>query len=442
MGHRRRAIRVLIAVLATAGAGLCGCGRADLGGPRADSEGSGVGAPALAEAPVGPPVTDEECRAFAATIEDAVLAGDVAAFNALIDWDATLETAMAGIEAPEASRRGFIQGVKSSMKQEQGIVSQIIATIKGGGSYKLLHIRARDKRKTALFRLAMPDGDGVNYHEFVLSRRRDGKVRAVDAYIFISGELMSQAMRRMYLPAAAEGSHGLFDRLLGTEKVFMKNLPRFQRMTAEVRAGRPAEALEIFRQLPPELQKNKNILMVRLQAAQAVGDEDYSRALEDLRAAHPDDACIDMISIDYYLLKKDYPRAFACLDRLDKAVGGDPYVNVMRAGIHTDEKQYGLAKQDARKAIEEDPTIQDAFWTLVTISLEERNFADTVTLLDQLEGRFHIPFGDITALPVFAEFVRSPEYRAWKDRPRPPAEAKGREPEAPRTGQDQPPPAP
>jgi hypothetical protein len=33
-------------------------------------------------------------------------------------------------------------------------------------------------------------------------------------------------------------------------------------------------------------------------AVQAVNDEESTRAIEEFRAAHPDDACIDRISID------------------------------------------------------------------------------------------------------------------------------------------------
>jgi hypothetical protein len=439
MRHRWLAMNVLVAAFTAPAAVLIGCGRADPGGTPARPAGSEGGVPAVSETPAVPPVTDEECRAFAAAIEDAVRMGDAAAFNALIDWDAALGAATAGIKAPEGSRKGFIQGVKRSMGQEQGLVPQIVATVKGGGSYKFLHVGAKDKRKTALFRLVMPDSDGVNYHDFVLARSPDGKVRAADAYIFLSGELISRTMRRMYIPAAAQDSHGLLDRLLGTEQVFMKNFPKFQKMTTEVRSGRPAEALKVFQEFPPELKKDKNILMVRLQAAQAVNDAEYSKAIEDLRAAHPDDACIDMISIDYYLLRKDYPQALACIDRLDKAVGGDPYVNVMRSGIHTDEKRYDLARRDAQEAIAEEPTLQDAYWNLMTISLQEHNFADTVAQLNQLEERFHIPFGDMTQLPVFAEFVKSPEYRAWMERPKPAGEKKAREPETSRTEPGRPP---
>ena len=126
----------------------------------------------------------------------------------------------------------------------------------------------------------------MNYHEFVLARRSDGKVRAVDIYIFLSGELISQTMRRMYIPVAAQVSSGLMKRLVGTEQAFMKNFPRFEQMTAEVRSGRPAEALKIFSS-SPELHQDKNVLLIRLQAAQEVNEAEYSRAIEDFRPPIP-----------------------------------------------------------------------------------------------------------------------------------------------------------
>ena len=135
----------------------------------------------------------------------------------------------------------------------------------------------------------------------------------------------------------------------------MKDLPRFEQMTTEVRNDHPAEALKIYQQFPPELKKDKDLLLIRLQAAHDVSDQEYSGAIEDFRATHPDDACVELLSIGYYLLKKDSPRAFACIDRFEKAVGGDPYLNVMRANIHTDAKEYDAARQDCAARLRKTP---------------------------------------------------------------------------------------
>ena len=65
--ERWRVLSVLIAVGAIPAAGLGGCGRADMGAVAADPAGV---------VSSGPPVTDEECRALVATIENAVQAGN------------------------------------------------------------------------------------------------------------------------------------------------------------------------------------------------------------------------------------------------------------------------------------------------------------------------------------------------------------------------------
>jgi tetratricopeptide (TPR) repeat protein len=407
----------LLAGVAAASAGPQGCTRADRG-EAPTVAGRAKGGAATAAAP-GTTVSEEECRAFAKAVEEAARSGDAAALGALIDWDAILGAATAGIPVPEPARDDFVRGVKSATQQEQGLVPQIVAAVRVGGSYlPLARRRPGGPPASALFRLVTPASEGVNYHEFVLARRDDGAVRAVDVYIVPTGEPVSGTLRRMFLGLAARGD-GTADaaaivKLPEADRAFLENLPRFQRMTADVRDGKPAEALATYGQLPPAVRKDKTALRLRLQAARDAGGEAFSRAIDEFRAAYPGDACVEMFAIDHYLLRRDYPRALACLDRLDRSIGGDPYIHVMRANIHTDQDRLDLARRDADRAIADDPDLQDAYWALLTVTLQEHRYNETATLLDQLAGRFHIPFGDMAQLPIFSEFVRSPEYVAWK----------------------------
>ena len=43
-------------------------------------------------------LSDEECRAYAIAVVDAVESGDRVAFNASIDWDALFDTVLVGME--------------------------------------------------------------------------------------------------------------------------------------------------------------------------------------------------------------------------------------------------------------------------------------------------------------------------------------------------------
>src|SRR4051794_38093049 len=98
-------LKAIPLVLAAALLAPAGCARK----PAAPAE-----AVAEVDAHVGAPLTDEECRAFAAALEDAVGSGDVGAVNGLIDWDVLLERATAGAGSP-AAKEEFCRGFRGTL---------------------------------------------------------------------------------------------------------------------------------------------------------------------------------------------------------------------------------------------------------------------------------------------------------------------------------------
>jgi tetratricopeptide (TPR) repeat protein len=389
MRHRWQAVAVVALIsLSATSLSLSGCGKsgARSAGKAVASAGDGTGSLPRA-ASVGPPPSNDECRDFAKALGAAVRSGDAAALDRMIDWDALIEIAIGGIDAPEGFRKGFVNGAKESRREGNGVAQNIVDSMKQGGSYTFLRVHTKEKRPSVLFRLVPPKSSGVNYHDYVLARRPDGQVRAVDLYVFMTGELISQTLRRSFVQAAAHSSRGLLERLTGSEQEFFKHYAQLEQMARSIKGGQYREALTIYQNLPAELKKDKNALILRFQAAQqAEDDREYSQSIEDFRKEHPDDACIDILSIDYHLLKKQYPQALACIDRLDRAVGGDPYLQTFRAGIHIEQDDLEVARKDLQNAIDEEPTMKDAYWSLVTVTLLQRKFDETLkTLLSRIE---------------------------------------------------------
>ncbi len=361
----------------------------------------------------GPPVSEEEARKFAESFEKAILSGDEAAANQLIDWDALIATSIAGIEAPEAAGKSFAETLKSVVTQHNPPLRKIIEIVRGGGTYQLLRVRARNKNRTALFRLVHPGEAGLNYHELTLARRPDGRVCAVDLYVYLSGERLSQTFRREFIKLGAHLQRGFLEKLVGADQEHVRSLPKIQRMIDDSNAGKNQEALNAFRELPLVVQKEKTVLLIRLFTAQAVSEDEYSAAIEDFRKQYPHDACIDLISIDGYALLKRYAEAIACVDRLDKAVGGDPHLNVLRAGAHFKAGDYAAAKADARRMIKEAPEDRAGYFALVSIALEEHKYDETLTALRAVKKKFHPQFHDLTKVPKYDGFVKSPQYKEW-----------------------------
>jgi hypothetical protein len=130
-------------------------------------------------------LSDEECRAYAVAVVNAVGSGNRAAFTAQIDWDALFDTVMVGMELTDKLRQEFKTGLKTGLDSEAGFTGQLVKNSQQGGKVDFLRTRPNHGRQVILFRMIRPvEAGGVGYFEFVPKRSADGKIRAVDVYVF------------------------------------------------------------------------------------------------------------------------------------------------------------------------------------------------------------------------------------------------------------------
>jgi hypothetical protein len=297
MSLRDRAV-ALFSTFVVLQLGLAGCSKSP-------SSSSGNGEAAV-KVHVGAPLTDQECSKFAMSLKEAIDARNVAEANNLVDWDALLETGMAGVETTDSCRKNFAKGFKNATGHG-GLFGHIVESVKGG-SYKMLRIHTVKDEKRVLFRLMDPAG-AFSYHDWILARRPNGQVRAVDVYIFASGERMTETARRGFLPVAAQASQGVISRLVGGESDYVKNWPKLKQMADCLKTQKYKDGLAVYQQLPSSMKKDKNTLIIRFNLAQNSGDEEeYSKAMQDIMTNYPNDPCADFIGIDAYLLRNEYTK--------------------------------------------------------------------------------------------------------------------------------------
>ncbi len=157
--------------------------------------------------------------------------------------------------------------------------------------------------------------------------------------------------------------------------------------------------------------------LIAIQAAQGTNDDAlYLAEMERFRKDHPDDAAGDLVSMDYYHLKKQPDEVLKLADRLDKALGGDPYLSVVRVGALIDAKRFKEARTAAEKAVKDEPKLTQAYWARISVATEEKNHADTLTWLKKLVEDTGT---DVTAAEVemneqFAAFIKTPQYQQFK----------------------------
>jgi tetratricopeptide (TPR) repeat protein len=138
--------------------------------------------------------------------------------------------------------------------------------------------------------------------------------------------------------------------------------------------------------------------------------------MERFRKDHPNDPAGNLVSIDYYLLKKDYDESVKMIDRLDESLGGDPYLALMKAGVLADAGRFKEARAAADQAIKDAPKLPQAYWMRATVSTKAKDHKDTLaclkTLVEKVEP--NLAAGDLPADERFVEFVKTPQFDEFK----------------------------
>ena len=364
-------------------------------------------APAIVD---GTPATEDECKEYASKLEQAVGMKNRASVEQMISLEDLALRCLSDLSMTGSQRQSIVQGVKSGIRKN-ALVTQILTDVEQGGSFKLLRVHEVDGRARAMFRLIGTE-TGVKYHDFLLTRSPEGRISVEDIYIFTSGEMLTQTLRRILLPTVAELNRGSVEKLRGADQMFLNNMPKFQAMAEAIRSENKSEAIKIYKALPEEFRTQKVIVLLYVTASHG-DDAEYAVALESYRKLFPADAAVDFLSIDYFLLKKEYGEALRCIDHSDKAVGGDPYMNVLRANIFLEAKRFKESRAASEKAIEQEPTLADAYWTRITLALKEKNHAETLAWLKKLTEKTSEEVADLTTVAEYADFAKSPQHAEW-----------------------------
>ncbi|MEW6745444.1 MAG: hypothetical protein AB1486_22050 [Planctomycetota bacterium] len=327
----------------------------------------------------------------------------------LLDISALVETSLRGLDLPAGYRQTYVTQVVSRFSLRERLDGVF------GKSWKMkfLRIRMRDAQPHALLRMSA-EGK-FNYYEFLIKKDSAGRLRSPDAYVYANGERISDTLRRFALPLIVRDNAALLTGLGRTDADYLANVEKIEKMQELGGSGKMADALAIYRSLPESVRQEASVLLLRLRLAS--GDPaEFAQAVEVLRRKYPDDGTSDYLALDGQILIRDLQGALATIDRLDEAIGGDPFLDYHRALVHQLAGDLTQAKNRLRRCVTNDPAVAEAYWQLLAISLQERDFETTAQLLDEMEIALQIEFKDLSQLPAYAEFAKSEAYRRWKSR--------------------------
>ena len=355
----------------------------------------------------GPRITLTEAAALGRALEQAVQHNNAAEFAKRLDLAAMVEHGM-----PE-NMRGTAQAKDVTL----GILSTLSGNLLNNlsaGDYRFLSVEETPEGATAHMRLIPPDGS-LNYHRLTIGRNAGQQPVAVDVYVYVTGEPLSHTLGRMVGQLSG-----------GSEADSLAVAQGMQRASSALQAGKPATAEAILSALPPRWQKQKSIMQMRIVAANGVAAQKlqagkpignaYRRAVEAFQTTFPKADNLPLLLMDYHFLKQDYPKTAKAVDQLDQQVGGDPYLNLIRANIAIGQNDAEAARgfvETLIKALPDKAT--EGYGILLDQAIETQNHVETTRILKALEAETPVRFPiDFNKAEPFANYMASPEYEKWK----------------------------
>ena len=349
-------------------------------------------------------VTAQEATAFAKSVDAVSMNGDVSALKDALDEDEIFARAVAGLPLRDESR--------AAMRQHARIVDSLIAQIQPllaqGGSYRFVRINQRDGQPRPLFRLAGAK-QGLNYHELYLHRDAAGKVRVGDMLIFTLGDTLSETLRANFTPMIAKDGA---IKITPDQQALVDAGPTLAKARNLLSEGKPAEAQAAYDTLPEVVRARKTVALTGLMISARGGD--YDAAVEGYRAKFPQAAEVELVAMETLVARKEYDAALKAVDRLDKRVGGDDFLNHYRGMMAFAKGDKAAARPLLRKAVAAAPWRGPACILLVECELDAGDFDAAAEAMTTATRHAGIEWQGIEDAPPFAEFVKSPAYAKWK----------------------------
>ena len=373
-----------------------------------------MGSCAKSARPTGP--IHNDYVKFAESIVSSIERGDPSAFDSAFDFLALTERVGKELGLGEKVLENVLEGVEEQQNEASLGMGICQSVLDSSGSYRLLRLRKVGQEVSAVYR--MLGDDGLNYHELFLGRTDDGRIEIVDTLFYLQGERTSDTARAMLVGVPRHTEPLPRDAELPPEvKLQALRMALQQTVERHLGEGKPEIALHVIKGIlkdkDDESRSDRIILQLKITVARNVGEDEFAAAVKEFAATYPDDPSLTQLMMDVQYEAGRYGEFLKSVDDLDALVGGDTYLDALRAQAHLDMGSIDLAEQLARRVIDAHPGIRQAYSPLTGVFLEKKDYVGLARVLSEYETKTGDTLSELEDEEVYSGFVESPVYDAW-----------------------------
>ncbi len=367
--------------------------------------------PDSADGPGDPPMlaNEAQCEAFARGLDTSLVRGDSAALVAAID-DVTLTDRIVGNMNLNKSDRDSLRGLVNGLVP--ALVAGWVRANSWGSSMRYLRTNWNDGSPRAIFRHVTFAGE-LEYVEFILCTDTEGRVRVCDQYNHYGDGLLSPVVQRYVRSATTGFTERLFRGLLRVDESQTRWADSLRPL---LRHERNEEVLRSYDTIPAADRDRWNVQAIRLRAAKALGDSLYKPALAYAYGLFKDKPGYELLALRYLRAFGKYDSALAAIERIEKSVGGDPYLDVERGWIHGLKEDLETGRKYVARYVAADSSVTFPYALLFDILIHMKQFGPATDCFAVLDRRMWPGFIDqwLNGLEYSEDYRRSPEYRAYR----------------------------
>lgn len=325
------------------------------------------------------PVTNDEAKATAAAIEKAVRNQKPDGLLNLFD--------IALLRENVAKQNSHLSKTDINAAITEGAIRQFAAKVVQSvraGSYKLLRIYDTGGVRHMVFRLF--GDEGINYHDFTLIKI-NGKVKAGDVFVFLTGENISKTFA-VFLASdpsfTADGPPGAAEDFV--KLIALKNKKDY------------SGQIELIDKLTPRLRKTKVVQLINIEAARHMNTESYKDALEEYANLYPNEPNTYMMMLDVFYLTKEYDKGLYAVNKLDSLVKGDPVLNLFRGNVYKGMGDKAKCRECYEKCFAYDPYIKNNMQQLAATYAEANEMDKAKAVIEKYKQNPRFQDEDIAIL--------------------------------------------
>ncbi len=346
---------------------------------------------------------------FAQTLADSLDSGNAEFFNQFFDVDSLTNGILENIHGPKITKEGFKKGVTDNLD----VGENILGAMGIDGHCKLLRVTVdQDSIPKALYR--MVSQGGVNYFELYLQKNTQDTIEIIDYYPYAVGQRFSNTLRRIYLSSLSDLRDSIkTDSLSREDSIYVANIPVLDQIGSLFEKNEFGKALALIDSFPPAFQEDKMIQISKLNIAFNEGGETYLQTEEEFKKRYPKDPIVEVILLDFAFAKQEHTQALAIIDSLNKKIGGDTYLKVMKATIYADLEKYDTAISLLKEAIESEASMEEPYWQIIALYMEQKKYEEVVALFPQMQELFDINPAEFLVYDGYNSFWESEAYNSW-----------------------------